>query len=73
MEDLTQMIEKINEAVNRTLSLACYGRTWEAHSYKEGSLFEYSAEKDIQANSFTELIEKAYKIVKEKERSNGAK
>ena len=70
MKDLTQMIEEINKAVDRTFSITCYGRTWEAYSYGVGTLL---LDNHIKANSFIELIEKAYEIVKEKERSNGAK
>ena len=69
MEDLAQIIEEINEAVNKTLSITYYTE-WEAYSYGVGTLL---LDNPIEANSFTELIEKVYKIVKEKERSNGAK
>ena len=69
MKDLAQMIEEINEAVDGTLSITHYYK-WEAYSYGVGTLL---LDNRIEANSFTELIEKIYKIVKEKERSNGAK
>ena len=69
MKDLAQIIEEINKAVDGTLSITHYYK-WEAYSYGAGTLL---LDNRIKADSFIELIEKAYKIVKEKERSNGAK
>lgn len=61
------MVEEMNKAVDETLSIAHYA-TWELHSYKDNSL--YSIPKEIRAESFKELIEKAYKTLKGKEKRN---
>ena len=62
-----QMVEEINKAVNGTLSITYYTK-WDLYSYGVGTLLLNNR---IEANSFAELIEKAYKIVKEE--SNGTK
>ena len=67
MEDLAQMVEEINKVVNGTLSITYYTE-WDLYSYGVGTSLLNNR---IKADSFTELIEKAYKIVKEE--SNGAK
>lgn len=61
---IDEMVEEINIAVDRTLCITHY-LMWELHSYKDKSLF-FLPGTYLKSASFTELIEKAYSIVKEK-------
>jgi len=61
--DLIKMIEELNEAVDQTLSIDCYGR-WCVSSYREGSLF--SGGNIIWGETFEEAVIKAYKTIMER-------
>jgi len=58
-----EKLEFINRYCNRSISITCYTDTWSLHAFKK-SLF-YSSE--VEADSFTELIGKAYDIIMKKE------
>ena len=56
---IEEMVEEMNEATGKSLSITHYYKRWELHSFKVPTLFN-GAGKTIKAKSFKELIEKAY-------------
>ena len=61
---IEEMIEEMNKAVEGTLSIIHY-YNWELHSYKDGSLF-FGEGNRISSPSFKKLIEKTYKMFKDR-------
>lgn len=59
-----KMVEEIDNACGNTLNITHY-LNWELHSYGEGSLFQIT---EVESKSFKALIEKVYKLMKEREK-----
>lgn len=57
-----QMIEKLNNHVNKSLNITCYGTYWLLHSYELGTLFS-GRNTQVEAPTFREVIEKAYDLI----------
>ena len=57
------MIEELNEAVDRTLSISYYYNEWCISSYRDKSLFNTWS--SITDETLEGAIKKAYKIMKE--------
>lgn len=53
---LADKVEEINKALNDSFSVTKYSK-WELHAFKSDLI------KNLEADTFEELIEKAYKIV----------
>jgi len=62
---LEEMVEELNEYVNRNLTITSnrYG-SWEISSYDAYSLFEDFEDK-VEASTIREVVEKAYKKMQE--------
>ena len=58
---LLEKIGRLNNYVNKTLSIAYYQK-WELHSYADNSLF-LPNDKWVREDTFEKMIDKAYKVM----------
>lgn len=65
MKGISAMVEELNEACKGALSITHYLQ-WDLHSYEQCPLF---FEVHIRADTFKELIEKAYQRLQDSKKS----
>lgn len=62
--NLEQMIDELNEYVGDSLIIVKYVK-WELHSYESKSAFSLRKGKAVEAETFSGVIKKAYKMMLE--------
>jgi len=63
--NLEQMINELNEYVDNSLTITRYCKKWQLDSYRKASLLSASEGKYVDAETFSEVVKKAYKVMLE--------
>jgi len=60
---LLEKINKLNELCDNSLSITCYGDTWNCNSYTTGTPLNQTDGGSIEGETFTEMIDNALEYI----------